>query len=255
MAKLGLIDKSADYYVPDLYHAYEKNRGPGDPAWDTLALKARARPCPPISMLGVWDTVGALGPPGFLGQILNPGKYKYHDVRLTEAIEHAYQALAIDERRKPFLPALWTRPPAWRGTLEQAWFPGVHANVGGGYEYDGLANEALHWMVEKAEALGLGVDSEYLQYFKPCFNSDLHDSMTLTYRIFGNGTRKLGAQPGDGEALHQAALDRSKYPHCHYAPANLVACTSGVRGSNLPAVTTSRIARGSPCPGPTGTNS
>ena len=45
------------------------------------------------------------------------------------------------------------RPAGWTGNLVQAWFPGVHSNVGGGYSPDGLANEALHWVVEKAEAL------------------------------------------------------------------------------------------------------
>ena len=42
-----------------------------------------------------------LGAPGFLGQFLNKNKYRYHDVDLNSNIEHAYQALAIDERRRP----------------------------------------------------------------------------------------------------------------------------------------------------------
>ena len=51
-------------------------------------------PCPPIRFIGVWDTVGALGAPGFLGQILNKDKYRYHDIELNPNIENAYQALA-----------------------------------------------------------------------------------------------------------------------------------------------------------------
>src|SRR5207253_7515445 len=115
-------------------------------------------PCPPIRFIGVWDTVGALGAPGLLGQVFNSKKYLYHEVGLNPTIQNARQALAIDERRRPFAPNLWVRPANWGGHLAQAWFPGVHSNVGGGYTPDGLANEALHWIVEEAERLGLETD-------------------------------------------------------------------------------------------------
>jgi hypothetical protein len=194
----------------------------------------------------VWDTVGALGAPGFLGQILNRNKYQYHDVALNSHIEHAYQALAIDERRKPFLPNLWTRPAGWTGKLEQAWFPGDHCNVGGGYAPDGLANEALHWIVEKAEGLGLEFDSAYLNHFTPCFNSVLHGSMTATYRVLGTYVRPLGRQPTDAEALHKSAIDRRNLAECEYHPENLEACLGG--GSALPVASTTRVPTGTPCP-------
>ena len=100
------------------------------------------RPCPPIRFIGVWDTVGALGAPGMLGQLFNRDKYKYHDVGLNDKIQNAVHAVALDERRKPFAPSLWERPLGWTGQLVQAWFAGVHSNVGGGYSPDGLANEA-----------------------------------------------------------------------------------------------------------------
>src|SRR5262249_17490894 len=136
-------------------------------------------------------------------------------------IENAYQALAIDERRKPFKPNIWVRPPGWQGQLEQAWFAGVHSNVGGGYWPDGLANEALHWIVEKAEKVGLEVDSAYLGHFLPCFNSTLQDSMTLLYRLMRPLARELGAHATDGEVVHQSALDRTALPACQYRPNNL----------------------------------
>jgi uncharacterized protein (DUF2235 family) len=246
MSKVGLIQKDDDYYVPEIYACYEKNEPPGSPAWTKAFHRVRdARPCPPIRFLGVWDTVGALGAPGLLGQFLNRDKYKYHDVGLNPSIEHAYQALAIDERRKPFLPNLWTRPAGWAGDLEQAWFPGVHSNVGGGYAPDGLANEALHWLVEKAELLGLEFDTAYLSHFLPCFNSVLHDSMSRLYRAMGPVVRRLGQHVADGEAIHQCALDRIGLPSCRYQPANIEAAQ---RAAPLPTVTTTRIARGVPCP-------
>ncbi len=247
MNKVGLIQKDADYYVPEIYACYEGRKGPGSPEWDKAFHNIKdARPCPRIRFIGVWDTVGALGAPGVLGQILNKGKYQYHDVGLNANIENAYHALAIDERRKAFQPNLWTRPEGWTGKLEQAWFPGVHCNVGGGYAPDGLANEALHWMVEKAEGLGLEFDDVYLKPFTPCFNSVLQDSMTVTYRAMGEHIRPIGRQLSDGEVLHQAALDRRNLPECGYHAANLEAFLAN-SGSNVPARTT-RVPTGTPCP-------
>jgi len=247
MNKVGLIEKDDDYYVPEIYACYESNKGPGSPEWTKAFHNIRgARPCPPIRFIGVWDTVGALGAPGLIGQMFNRDKYKYHDVGLNPAIQNAVHALAIDERRKPFAPDLWTRPAGWVGQLVQAWFPGVHSNVGGGYAPDGLANEALHWVVEKAEQLGLEFDAAYLAHFSPCFNSVLKDSMTAMYRVMGPHVRTLGQHVADGETVHQSAIDRSSLPACAYDPANLKAHLAAGRPAQ--ATNTTRIARGTPCP-------
>ena len=120
-----------------------------------------------------------------------------------------------------FRPTSWSKPDGWAGTLEQAWFPGVHSNVGGGYKPDGLANEALHWMLTKAQAVGLEVDWTYLDNFEPHFESVLHDSMSFKYRLFGPGTRSIGAHEEHGECIHDAAIKRMGDASCSYAPGNL----------------------------------
>ena len=247
MNKVGLIEKDDDYYVPEIYACYESSKGPGSPEWTKAFHNVKGtRPCPPIRFIGVWDTVGALGAPGLLGQLFNRDKYQYHDIGLNSPIQNAFHALAIDERRKPFKPDLWTKPAAWAGRLEQAWFAGVHSNVGGSYAPDGLANEALHWIVEKAEGLGLEFDKPYLAHFLPCFNSVLNDSMTAAYRVMGPNVRTLGQHVADGEAVHQSAIDRMRLPECKYAPENLEAVLT--KGGTLKVVNTTRIARGTPCP-------
>ena len=186
MNKIGLLDKDEDFFLPEIYACYERNKGPGTPEWERAYRKVTdPKPCPPIKFIGVWDTVGSLGAPGVIGKIaskFNGNKYAYHDVALNSRIQNAFHALALDERRNPFMPSLWKRPAGWTGTLEQAWFPGVHCSVGGGYTPDGLANEALHWMIEKAEWLRLDFDSAYLKPFTPCFNSKRHDSMSAKYK-------------------------------------------------------------------------
>jgi Uncharacterized alpha/beta hydrolase domain (DUF2235) len=39
--------------------------------------------------------------------------------------------------------------------VEQRWFVGAHANVGGGYATDPLAQRPLKWLMDKAAGLGL----------------------------------------------------------------------------------------------------
>jgi uncharacterized protein (DUF2235 family) len=246
MNAVGLLEKDDDFFIPEVYALYESSEQPGSHAWQRAFRRVQGtRPCPPIKFVGVWDTVGALGAPGLLGQLFNRKKYQYHNVGLTPHIQNAYHALAIDERRKPFAPNLWSRPPGWGGKLQQAWFAGVHSNIGGGYAPDGLANEALHWIVEKAEGLGLAFDSAFLAHYRPCFDSVLHDSMSTLYRVMGPHVRSIGKRLADGEAVHQSAIDRLNLPACDYAPAELGAYLAG--STAVSTCTTTRIQRGSPC--------
>lgn len=239
MEHVGLLDKDDDYFVPEIFALYEKGHRPGSPEWQNAFRRADQRQCPPIRFIGVWDTVGALGAPGYLGRYVNGNKYAFHDVGLSPFIEHAYHALAIDEHRVPFEPALWTRPPGWNGQLEQAWFCGVHSNIGGGYKPDGLANEALHWIVEKAEALGLAFDDAAIAHYAPHYGTQAHDSMTLLYRPLGVLQRTVGAHAADGEALHQSVVDRLALG-AGYRPKNLPA---GSPPGNMRVVNTRRIKR------------
>jgi uncharacterized protein (DUF2235 family) len=132
-----------------------------------------------IKMVGVWDTVGALGIPAIFGGI--DQTYGFLDTNLHPDVLNAYQALAIDERRQEFPPTLWTSAPAAGQVLEQVWFAGVHCDVGGGYPETGLSDTTYSWMLAKAMALGLqvapGVAAEYLSPFDPVNALDtIHES-------------------------------------------------------------------------------
>ena len=237
MHRYGLVRKRDDYYVPEMYQCYEKNIAQHTPEWDRIFLNdkgisriQRTRDCPPIKFIGVWDTVGALGAPGLLGQLFNSARYQYHDVELNPRIEHAVHAVALDERRKPFAPSLWRKPEGWKGTLEQAWFAGVHSNVGGGLKPDGLANVALQWVAGHAQRHGLALDEEYLRYFEPHFDSTLHESMSLMYRLMGPLQRPVGADPAAFETVHRSVLQRRETADSRYGPANLDGYVSGAPG-------------------------
>jgi len=110
-----------------------------------------------VRFIGVWDTVGALGIPLF-GSV-NPvsrSRFEFHDAKLGRIVEHAYHAVAIDENRKDYNVVLWSHAhPVGTREVRQRWFPGAHANVGGGYEDDLLPAGPLRWMAERAAGLGL----------------------------------------------------------------------------------------------------
>lgn len=110
-----------------------------------------------VHFLGVWDTVGALGIPGTM--ISENGFYAWHDTELSKIVSYAYHAMAIDEHREAYKVAMWTNEGGSKKPenidVEQRWFIGAHANVGGGYGKDPLAGIALAWMLEKAHAAGL----------------------------------------------------------------------------------------------------
>jgi uncharacterized protein (DUF2235 family) len=118
----------------------------------------------PITMVGVWDTVGALGFPAVFGGI-DPLRYGFLDTKLHPDVKHAYHAVSIDERRREFPATLWSDPTAPGQMIEQVYFTGVHCDVGGGYPETGLSDITLSWMMGKANALGVEFDpAVYQQY-------------------------------------------------------------------------------------------
>jgi uncharacterized protein (DUF2235 family) len=121
-----------------------------------------------IKVIGVWDTVGSVGIPADIARldVLNFRRYYgFHDTSLGLHVEHAFHALALDERRKNFLPTLWTQKPEGKAKgqeLKQVWFAGVHCDVGGGYPVHGSSDIPLAWMASEV-APYLGIDFDYLK--------------------------------------------------------------------------------------------
>lgn len=158
-----------------------------------------------IRCLGVWDTVGSLGVPtsGPIGMFTRH-RYGFHDVRLSSSVENAFHALAIDERRKPFAPTLWTVKESDTGRdvhqrIEQRWFAGVHSNVGGGYPDCGLSDLTLKWMLERAQECGLELTPGALDGLTCDCAGTLYDNMTLFYKAFGPFDRTIGEAQHDPE--------------------------------------------------------
>lgn len=192
----GLPEKDDAYYLPRLFLAYVQSHGAAA-AWDreVAAINAdrqneKPNPLRPlkafrpvrVKYLGVWDTVMALGA-RFAATSESTsigGRSFYAGATPAACVEHARQALAIDEHRFDFRPEIWTgRLP--NQTMEQRWFAGVHANIGGGYLRDGLANIAFQWVLKGATEEGLVIDQEFANNYigQPWHN--LYDSYTFGY--------------------------------------------------------------------------
>lgn len=195
-------------------------------------------------MVAVWDTVGALGIPALSIAGVSRATMGYLHTGLRLGIENGYHALAIDEHRKAFTPTLWSvrKPkepgavyaePRSIGSVEQRWFVGAHANVGGGCVSDLLAQVPLRWIMEKAIIHGLAfrsgvdIDGDVLSaQISDSYSEFLHGAYC---RVSPRCHRRIGAEPeerADGthfnvnETIDGSVFDRWRFDSA-YRPPNL----------------------------------
>jgi uncharacterized protein (DUF2235 family) len=197
----------------------------------------------PIQMIGVFDTVGALGVP--FGSSVSSSSL-FHNTRLSNIYKNAYQALAIDEHRGHFSPALWTRfapyppgatnrQPRKQPVVEQRWFVGAHANIGGGYRDNRLSQLPLAWLVEKAEQHGLAfrypvqVDPDsYADVVVDSYSEMAYGAYKLVtrgrrhYRTIGEAPRTVRGPGGTvttvSETVDGSVFDRWRAEECYRPP-------------------------------------
>lgn len=198
-----------------------------------------------IKVVGVWDTVGSLGVPAFAIPGVSRPTFGYLQTGLRLQIEHGYHALAIDEHRKAFAPTLWSvrtpkdpnEPRAKARSIEnveQRWFVGAHANVGGGYESDLLAQAPLRWIMKKASLYGLTfrndvqIDGDILAAAvndsrKEFLNGVYAGVSRSFYRAIGGEPeeRENGTHTNVNETIDQSVFDRWRASPA-YRPQNLL---------------------------------
>lgn len=223
---LNDVAENLEAKVDQAFTIYRRKPGPEKDAASQAFREANSHPSNEIKFIGVWDTVGAMGVPLKSLNWIGSWKHKFHDVTLGSYVKNAYHALAIDERRKPFTPTLWQVERQTPGqTVVQAWFPGVHTNVGGGYADPGLSDRALNWMIGQAAANGLNFQDEYLKRrIDPNYHGELRDSMSKLYMVTGGGRyRAIGSEEAAGEEIHFSAERRALHATNDYAPENLIA--------------------------------
>ncbi|RBM21088.1 hypothetical protein DI005_12195 [Prauserella sp. PE36] len=179
-----------------------------------------------VRFLGVWDTVGALGIPLSGGRLIHRfnQRWQFHDTTLSHTVRAAFQALAVDEHRRSFTPAVWQASRSADGQRrEQVWFAGDHADVGGGHSDTALAGIALRWLAGRARDCGLGLEPDA---FARMPRSDecgtLHDTWRTITRVLGRDERRIGVTDRAGEYAASSAVFRHEHMRPPYAPRNLV---------------------------------
>lgn len=157
LSACGILKRQELGHLPDAW-AYYRSDPPHRPQDFCARYHTDCHTDAMIDFLGVWDTVGALGIPVDILAAANEKKFAFHDTGPCKLLKHGCHALAIDEHRHNFVPTLWTGAAPAGVKIDQVWFAGAHADVGGGYATRALADIPLVWMAGKAEADGLALD-------------------------------------------------------------------------------------------------
>ena len=234
---MGLLHKHESDRVSEAINMYrDRKRGP-DSA-EAVDFRSRYSREMPIKFLGVWDTVAALG------LLIRPftgwwtRKHGFHDAKLSEIVDYAYQGLAIDEKRRVFKASVWSRDPYKQGegkrgngrgtdqTVEQVWFSGAHSDIGGSYPKHGLSDIALRWMLDKATKLGLEVGLHDTNGYIAEFANDtvpvvINDSRPAITKAFYAYHREYGVTNSGTESVHHTVIDNHKDHRPGPPPKNL----------------------------------
>ena len=203
--RVGVMRPGADNLVPYLVKAYTKGNKFSSDDWgkldqfaDTFSYEAGGTHAMPIAFMGLWDTVKALRP------FRRSPAWPY-----TRALPNAAvvrHAVSIDERRRPYREYL---VDADHAGLTEAWFSGVHSDVGGGFDTHPEAGRVtLKWMIDGALEAGLLLRPE--AYAQRC----TVDATMATQPIHRMGAvwlvlgRRRRAIPAAGARLHETVRIR-----------------------------------------------
>ncbi|MET7754684.1 DUF2235 domain-containing protein [Streptomyces sp. NPDC005389] len=155
---VGLLRPGSENLVPYAISVYAKNRTWTDDDWRQLhrfaggfSRKVDDRTGIPVHFMGIWDSVKAAG--------LLRWNLRWLFTRRIPNVGRVRHAVSIDEKRRPYEEYLVLPPeePGAPGPLvEEAWFAGVHSDVGGTFDDDPrLPAVALKWIVDGALDAGL----------------------------------------------------------------------------------------------------
>jgi hypothetical protein len=194
-----------------------------------------------IEFMGIWDTVSSLGTPQIplLDTLINIFlPHKFYDLSPDKCVKNVYHAMAIDDERRTFWPLVWNEKKfAGKGKkIEQAWFTGMHSNVGGGYNRHELSNITFDWMMERLEGHanaskprngGLDLKQDTIKEAREDANpfGKMYDSrggLAVFYRYSPRPIKKLCENILNGRIkIHDSVIRRMKYWTAAYSPSQL----------------------------------
>jgi uncharacterized protein (DUF2235 family) len=209
----GILPKSRRELIKQAYHIYKiENSKERKNQADDFILRHHNQ-WTKIKFLGVWDTVSALGLPvkslSTLVDWFPFFRHKFHNLTLSESVENARQALAIDDERLTFHPKIWDREIKDYQTMKQVWFCGMHTDVGGGYKEQELSDIPLIWMIEEAKKIGLKIYPKNKVRINPDADGLMHDSRKgFPGFLFRKKVRSWNSETHGKPVIHQSVLLR-----------------------------------------------
>jgi hypothetical protein len=122
-----------------------------------------------IIIEAVIDTVAAIGLPNMSQRDRPSSEVVFeHGHTLPSNVLRALHLVSLDDKRKAFQPTLMNQD----GRVREIWFPGAHSDVGGGYNFDGLSDNALRYLldwIEDQRELGINFRSPRFVQYKDIF--------------------------------------------------------------------------------------
>ncbi|MGE7955392.1 DUF2235 domain-containing protein [Pseudomonas sp. NPDC089530] len=224
--------------VKDMYDLY-KSRNDGVPGFDD-ALRSRleqyrhangiriygdapgkADEKVVVKVIGVFDTVPAVG----ANLTEEPDEH-----RLELYAQRGYHAMSLDEQRASFRLLRFGLPQSKSQVLEEVWFAGAHADVGGGYlnEPDtaqcgkspyatqggqGLETIPLNWMLKNLEPDGIFANGASLP--GECIGGPLHDEFHDAKYLVSSAYKETGLirrKPVEHDKVHASVFQRMDIP-------------------------------------------
>jgi len=190
--RVGTLLASKVHLVEAAYAVYESGQDPDDTLLANFLqgvadVKMLQHPDDPAAMplhfVGLWDTVAALGLPERI-PIFTADRTERHQTTPPLNVLAARHALALHEMRADYTPAIWAADG--HPNLQQVWFAGAHADVGGGFKLDesGLSNFALQWMAREGQARRLRLAADLLAEYLTVGDESLHNSISGKFRWF-----------------------------------------------------------------------
>ncbi|EIM18278.1 T6SS phospholipase effector Tle1-like catalytic domain-containing protein [Pseudomonas chlororaphis] len=195
-----------------------------------------------VKVIGVFDTVPAVG---------TNLKEEPDEHRLELYAERGYHAMSLDEQRASFRLLRFGLPQTKSQVLEEVWFAGVHADVGGGYlnapdsakcgesPYakggQGLETIPLRWMLANVSDAGIFANNS--SWPVECIGGPLHDEFHDATGLPHIAYKKAGLirrKPVERDKVHASVFlrmdkhdlpvphpQREPKPESRYDPINL----------------------------------
>lgn len=211
----GIMPKSRPDLIEEAYKIYKSKDKKERDSKVTAFLSTHHTMWTRIKFLGCYDTVAALGlPVKPLSVLINkiPGlQHQFHNFTLSETVENAYQALAIDDERETFHPILWNTDALPYQKIKQVWFCGMHTDVGGGYDEQALSDIPLAWMKDMAVNHGLLIYPSNSVSINGDANGHMHNSRGESWtKFYRKKQRFWDTSRTDKPVIHHSVLSRTK---------------------------------------------